>query len=153
MAAQLKIGHLLKSWASLIKQLLYPPARTFITRKILAAKSFSDAEKILRDEGLGIANGFSLNMIWSDAWGSSKMYNVEVAPDMKTDRSQLHVQRYEKDPLVHCNMWDLVLPLFSSISCKSVFEWPMIVYRILKHCYSVKARKDLKSSTLNAQCE
>lgn len=86
------------------KQLLYPPARTFITRKILAAKSFSDAEKILRDEGLGIANGFSLNMIWSDAWGSSKMYNVEVAPDMKTDRSQLHVQRYEKDPLVHCNM-------------------------------------------------
>ncbi|KOB67317.1 NBAD hydrolase [Operophtera brumata] len=64
--------------------------RTFITRKILAAKSFPDAEKILRDEGLGIANGFSLNMIWSDAWGSSKMYNVEVAPDLKADRSQLH---------------------------------------------------------------
>lgn len=71
---------------------------------MLGAKGFSDAERILRDEGLGIANGFSLNMIWADAWGSAKMYNVEVAPDLKTDRSQLNVHKYEKEPLVHCNM-------------------------------------------------
>ncbi|KAI8431266.1 hypothetical protein MSG28_001292 [Choristoneura fumiferana] len=37
-------------------------ARTFITRALLAAKSFAEAEKILRDEGLGAANGKTESM-------------------------------------------------------------------------------------------
>ncbi|KAI8431265.1 hypothetical protein MSG28_001292 [Choristoneura fumiferana] len=81
--------------------------RTFITRALLAAKSFAEAEKILRDEGLGAANGFSINMIWSDAWGARQLYNVEVAPE-KTDksaRSALNVHKYDKDSLVHCNIY------------------------------------------------
>ncbi|XP_028033174.1 uncharacterized protein LOC114245264 isoform X1 [Bombyx mandarina] len=82
--------------------------RTFITRKLLSAKSFPDAERILRDEGLGIGNGFSVNMIWTDTWGDTKLYNVEVAPDLKGDRSLVHVQKYDQDTLVHCNIYNRI---------------------------------------------
>ncbi|XP_030022065.1 uncharacterized protein LOC115441423 isoform X2 [Manduca sexta] len=80
--------------------------RTFITRKLLTAKNFRNAEKILRDEGLGIGNGFSVNMLWSDAWGDVQIYNVEVAPDLKADRSIIGVRKFDKDPLVHCNKYE-----------------------------------------------
>ncbi|XP_059055166.1 beta-alanyl-dopamine/carcinine hydrolase [Achroia grisella] len=78
--------------------------RTFITRALLAAKSFSDAENILRDEGLGIGNGFSVNMLWTDAWGR-QLYNVEVAPDLKGNKSLLNIHKYDEEPLVHCNIY------------------------------------------------
>lgn len=70
---------------------------------MLSAKNFSDAERILRDEGLGIGNGFSVNMIWTTSWGHREVYNVEVSPDLKADRSLLNIQKYDKEPLVHCN--------------------------------------------------
>ncbi|XP_075990771.1 C45 family peptidase tan isoform X2 [Anticarsia gemmatalis] len=79
--------------------------RTFITRAMLTAKNFAEAESILRDEGLGIGNGFSVNMIWTNSWGDRQIYNVEVAPDLKSDRSQLNILKYDKDPLVHCNKY------------------------------------------------
>ncbi|XP_026741591.1 uncharacterized protein LOC113503716 isoform X2 [Trichoplusia ni] len=79
--------------------------RTFITRAMLSAKNFSDAERILRDEGLGIGNGFSVNMIWTTSWGHREVYNVEVSPDLKADRSLLNIQKYDKEPLVHCNRY------------------------------------------------
>nr|XP_013189462.1 unnamed protein product [Amyelois transitella] len=79
--------------------------RTFITRALLAAKSFNDAERILLDDGLGIGNGFSVNMIWTEAWGNRQLYNVEVAPDLKADRSLLNIHKYDKEPLVHCNIY------------------------------------------------
>lgn len=83
---------------------LYFSARTFITRKLLSARNFADAERILSDEGLGTGNGFSVNMIWSDTWGSRQMYNIEVAPDHKVDRSQINIHKYDKEALVHCNL-------------------------------------------------
>lgn len=70
---------------------------------MLAAKNFNDAERILLDEGLGIGNGFSVNMIWTNSWGEHQIYNVEVAPDFKNDKSLLNVQKYDREPLVHCN--------------------------------------------------
>ncbi|CAG9558673.1 unnamed protein product [Danaus chrysippus] len=79
--------------------------RTFITRALLASKNFSDAERILRDEGLGIGNGFSINMIWSDKCGDQKIYNVEVAPDLKADRSVLNINNYVDEPLIHTNIY------------------------------------------------
>ncbi|XP_053623646.1 beta-alanyl-dopamine/carcinine hydrolase isoform X2 [Plodia interpunctella] len=79
--------------------------RTFITRALLAAKSFNDAERILIDEGLGIGNGFSVNMIWTEAWGSRQLYNVEVAPDLKANRSLLDIRKFDNEPLVHCNIY------------------------------------------------
>ncbi|KAJ8736742.1 hypothetical protein PYW07_000013 [Mythimna separata] len=79
--------------------------RTFLTRAMLSAKNFSQAEQILRDEGLGIGNGFSVNMIWTNNWGDRQIYNVEVSPDLKADRSHLNIQKYDKDLLVHCNKY------------------------------------------------
>nr|XP_021194703.2 uncharacterized protein LOC110379374 isoform X1 [Helicoverpa armigera] len=79
--------------------------RTFITRAMLRAKNFGEIEQILRDEGLGIGNGFSVNMIWTNSWGDRQIYNVEVSPDLKGDRSQLNIQKYDKEPLVHCNKY------------------------------------------------
>ncbi|XP_026758383.2 uncharacterized protein LOC113517846 isoform X2 [Galleria mellonella] len=79
--------------------------RTFITRALLAAKSFSEAEDILRDEGLGIGNGFSVNMLWTDPQGGRQLYNIEVAPDLKGDRSLLNIHKYDKETLVHCNIY------------------------------------------------
>lgn len=79
--------------------------RTFITRKLLAAQSYNEAENILRDEGLGIGNGFSVNMIWSDNGGRRQLLNLEVAPDLKADKSMVTIQKYDKDPLIHCNMY------------------------------------------------
>ncbi|CAG9789010.1 unnamed protein product [Diatraea saccharalis] len=79
--------------------------RTFVTRALLAAKSFYDAERILLDEGLGIGNGFSVNMIWTDSWGARQLYNVEVAPNLKADKSLVNIHKYDKEPLVHCNRY------------------------------------------------
>ncbi|KAL0851846.1 hypothetical protein ABMA28_000145 [Loxostege sticticalis] len=79
--------------------------RTFITRALLAAKNFYDAERILRDEGLGIGNGFSVNMLWTEPWGGRQLYNVEIAPDLKGDRSLVNIYKYDKEPLVHCNRY------------------------------------------------
>ncbi|KAH9638355.1 hypothetical protein HF086_006535 [Spodoptera exigua] len=81
------------------------PARTFITRAMLAAKNFEEAEHILLDQGLGIGNGFSVNMIWTNNWGDRQIYNIEVSPDLKADHSHLNVQKYDKEPLVHTNKY------------------------------------------------
>ncbi|VVC86170.1 uncharacterized protein LOC126978819 isoform X2 [Leptidea sinapis] len=79
--------------------------RTFITRALLTAKNFDDAEKILLDEGLGVANGFSVNMIWSDINNVRKIYNVEVAPDLTSNRSLINVKHFENEPLIHTNKY------------------------------------------------
>lgn len=80
--------------------------RSFITRAMLRSKNLGEAESILRDEGLGIGNGFSVNMIWTNAWGGRQIYNIEIAPDLKGNRSQLNIQKYENnEPLVHCNKY------------------------------------------------
>ncbi|XP_049884915.1 uncharacterized protein LOC126379941 isoform X2 [Pectinophora gossypiella] len=79
--------------------------RTFITRALLASKNLSDAKRVLTDEGLGVGNGFSVNMVWSEEGGARALYNVEVAPDLAHDRSLINVHRYETEPLVHCNLY------------------------------------------------
>ncbi|CAK1588133.1 unnamed protein product [Parnassius mnemosyne] len=79
--------------------------RTFITRALLAARDPAEADKILLDEGLGIGNGFSINMIWTDTKGERTLKNIEVAPDLQADKSSLHVQKYDKEPLMHCNAY------------------------------------------------
>ncbi|CAH2208794.1 jg23834, partial [Pararge aegeria aegeria] len=77
--------------------------RTFITRALLSSKNFAESEKILRDEGLGIGNGFSINMIWTDNKGDRKIYNAEVAPDLTGDRSLVNIHGFADEPLVHTN--------------------------------------------------
>ncbi|KAM3956888.1 LOW QUALITY PROTEIN: C45 family peptidase tan [Aphomia sociella] len=78
--------------------------RTFITRALLASKSFDEAQ-VLLDEGLGIGNGFSVNMLWTDSKDNHELYNAEVAPDLKANKSLMNIHKYEKEPLVHCNIY------------------------------------------------
>ncbi|CAK1554039.1 unnamed protein product [Leptosia nina] len=79
--------------------------RTFITRALLSAKNFEDAEKILTDEGLGAANGCSVNMIWTDENGQRSLYNVEMAPDLTADKSLLNVKKFENEVTIHTNKY------------------------------------------------
>ncbi|XP_011549615.3 isopenicillin-N N-acyltransferase isoform X1 [Plutella xylostella] len=81
--------------------------RTFITRAMLAAKSVEEVERVLTDKGLGIGNGFSLNLFWTNPTGPRQLFNIEVAPELKADRSQINIQKYEMngDALVHCNKY------------------------------------------------
>lgn len=39
-----------------------PPARHFITRALLSAQTFEQAQRILSDTGVGAADGCSINM-------------------------------------------------------------------------------------------
>ncbi|XP_039763474.1 uncharacterized protein LOC120636190 isoform X1 [Pararge aegeria] len=82
--------------------------RTFITRALLSSKNFAESEKILRDEGLGIGNGFSINMIWTDNKGDRKIYNAEVAPDLTGDRSLVNIHGFADEPLVHTNIYQRI---------------------------------------------
>ncbi|CAH2035092.1 unnamed protein product, partial [Iphiclides podalirius] len=79
--------------------------RTFITRALLAARDPAEANNILLDQGLGIGNGFSTNMIWTNAKGERQLLNIEVAPDLKNDKSIINVQKYDSEPLMHCNAY------------------------------------------------
>ncbi|GBO98411.1 hypothetical protein EVAR_99659_1, partial [Eumeta japonica] len=63
--------------------------------------------------GLGAANGFSVNMFWTDGqgWRDTTLYNLEVAPSKTEEaRSQLDVRCFclapdaaSAEPLIHCN--------------------------------------------------
>ncbi|XP_063633091.1 beta-alanyl-dopamine/carcinine hydrolase isoform X3 [Cydia splendana] len=79
--------------------------RVFITRALLTAKNFAEAEKIMRDDGLGAGNGFNINMIWSEPWGARRLYNAEVAPDLNARFSSVSVRKYERDSLAHTNIY------------------------------------------------
>lgn len=83
--------------------------RTFLTRAMLTAKSREHIEKILLDAGLGTANGFSVNMIWTDANGEKRLYNFEVAPDLKNDESKINIRKFsEREALIHCNRYERI---------------------------------------------
>ena len=43
-------------------------------------------------------------MIWTNKDGERKIYNAEVAPDLKGDRSIMNIHNYVDEPLVHTNM-------------------------------------------------
>ncbi|GBP87596.1 hypothetical protein EVAR_99651_1 [Eumeta japonica] len=90
--------------------------RVFLTRAMLAAKSFEDAQRILLDEGLGAANGCSVNMLWTGGQGTKafSLHNIEVAPSRTEEaRSQLDIRCYSRvpdaaaaEPLIHCNRYE-----------------------------------------------
>ncbi|XP_013133546.1 PREDICTED: uncharacterized protein LOC106099525 isoform X1 [Papilio polytes] len=79
--------------------------RMFITRALLTARTPADAEKILLDEGLGIGNGFSTNVIWTFENGERDLMNIEVAPDLGANKSILNIHKYTNETLMHCNAY------------------------------------------------
>ena len=71
-----------------------------------------DAMEILQDEGHGISDGISVNMIFSNQEGAPLFHNCEVAPpsastdvlDLASRESQLSVLTLSPgESLTHCN--------------------------------------------------
>ncbi|XP_050500422.1 uncharacterized protein LOC126880540 isoform X1 [Diabrotica virgifera virgifera] len=64
--------------------------RMFITRALLGAENFVQAQDILRDRGCGAGNGCSINMTFLKQEGDRMFHNAEMAPSDK-DESQLNI--------------------------------------------------------------
>lgn len=66
--------------------------RHFITRSLLSAENFVQAQKILRDEGCGAGDGCSINMTFIKQDGDRMFHNAEMAPATeKINESQLNI--------------------------------------------------------------
>ena len=80
-------------------------ARYFLTRALLAAENFSQAQEILRDSGCGAANAVSINMMFLNQEGDRLFHNVEVGPAVGgDDESTLSI--FTASPgerIFHCN--------------------------------------------------
>lgn len=79
--------------------------RTFITRAMLSATNFVDAQTILRDNGVGAADGCSLNMTFLKQEGSRLFHNAEMGPvEDGQSQSQLNILTASSgEHLVHVN--------------------------------------------------
>ena len=67
-----------------------------------------DAMEILQDEGQGISDGISLNMIFCRQEGAPIFHNAEVAPPINevAKESQLSVLTLSPgEQLIHCNKY------------------------------------------------
>lgn len=56
------------------------PARTFLTRALLTAETFVQAQEMMRDRGCGVGDGVSVNMTFLKQEGDRLFHNAEVAP-------------------------------------------------------------------------
>lgn len=54
--------------------------RYFLTRALLAAQSYAEAEKTLRNEGYGAAEGFSVNITFLTQDENTVFRNIEIGP-------------------------------------------------------------------------
>ncbi|KAF2884225.1 hypothetical protein ILUMI_21960 [Ignelater luminosus] len=85
--------------------------RTFITRALLSAENFAQAQQILRDPGCGAADGCSINMTFLQQEGDRLFHNAEMAPADESKNSQLNILTASPgEQLMHCNSY-LRLPI------------------------------------------
>jgi Acyl-coenzyme A:6-aminopenicillanic acid acyl-transferase len=84
---------------------LLSPARHFITRALLAAENYDQAINILKDIGVGSADGCSINLTFLNNFDQRKFYNIEMGPALaSTDESRLDIDIVEGGGVsVHCN--------------------------------------------------
>jgi hypothetical protein len=80
-------------------------ARYFLTRALLGVENFVEAQKTLRNEGCGAAEGFSVNMTFLAQEGDRMFHNAEVGPaEANASRSQLNILTISPDENTsHCN--------------------------------------------------
>lgn len=79
-------------------------ARYFITRALLAAENFVQAQQILRDSGCGSAEGVSINMTFLSQDGNRMFHNAEVGPAISGKESQLSILTASPgEHFFHCN--------------------------------------------------
>ncbi|KXJ78689.1 hypothetical protein RP20_CCG003865, partial [Aedes albopictus] len=84
--------------------------RHFITRALLSAENFVQAQQILRDNGVGAADGCSINMTFLKQDGDRLFHNAEMGP-AERDQSQLNILTASPgEHIVHANMY-LRLPV------------------------------------------
>ncbi|XP_062537270.1 beta-alanyl-dopamine/carcinine hydrolase isoform X3 [Armigeres subalbatus] len=84
--------------------------RHFITRALLSAENFVQAQQILRDNGVGAADGCSVNMTFLNQDGDRMFHNAEMGP-AERDQSQLNILTASPgEHIVHANMY-LRLPV------------------------------------------
>ena len=86
-------------------------ARHFLCRALLSVNNMFDATEILQDEGYGVSNGLSINMIFCRQEGVPLFHNAEVAPhiDPEAKESQLSVLTLSPgESITICNKYVLV---------------------------------------------
>jgi hypothetical protein len=80
-------------------------ARYFLTRALLAAENFIQAQDILRDSGCGAGDAVSINMTFLDQEGDRVFHNAEVGPAVGgANESALSI--FTASPgehIIHCN--------------------------------------------------
>lgn len=81
--------------------------RYFITRSLLGAENYAEAQQILRNEGYGAAEGFSVNMTFLEQEGDRTFYNAEIGPvESDSTQSQLNILTAGPDEnFFHCNKY------------------------------------------------
>lgn len=79
--------------------------RHFITRALLSAENFVQAQQILRDNGVGAADGCSVNMTFLKQEGDRLFHNAEMGP-AERDQSQLNILTVSPGEYTcHANMY------------------------------------------------
>lgn len=76
-----------------------------MTRALLAAQNYVQAQQILRNEGYGAAEGFSVNMTFLTQEGDRMFHNAEVGPvEEDAQHSQLNILTVSPgENTAHCN--------------------------------------------------
>eukprot|EP00095_Tigriopus_kingsejongensis_P003056 maker-scaffold101_size371023-snap-gene-0.20 protein:Tk03056 transcript:maker-scaffold101_size371023-snap-gene-0.20-mRNA-1 annotation:"leucine-rich repeat-containing protein 48-like isoform x3" len=95
--------------------------RHFLCRALMGCANMFDAMEVVQDEGQGISDGISVNMIFCQQEGAPLFHNAEVAPPINETsfESQLSVLTLSPgEHLTHCNKLKATqsdhLPLWSS---------------------------------------
>ncbi|GAB0092228.1 uncharacterized protein DMENIID0001_072180 [Sergentomyia squamirostris] len=79
--------------------------RHFISRALLSAENFAQAQQIIKDTGVGAGDGCSINMTFLCQDGPRLFHNIEMAP-AKNNESQINIRSAQNgEHLIHCNRY------------------------------------------------
>ncbi|XP_076242090.1 C45 family peptidase tan [Calliopsis andreniformis] len=81
--------------------------RYFLTRALLAVENYVEAQQVLRNDGCGAAEGFSVNMTFLMQEGDRMFHNVEIGP-CEIDGTQSQMSTLTISPgenTFHCNKY------------------------------------------------
>ncbi|XP_076040741.1 C45 family peptidase tan [Oratosquilla oratoria] len=80
--------------------------RHFLCRSLLSAENMVEAQTILRDRGVGSADGFSINMSFTRQEGDHLFHNAEVGPAEEGEESPMSVLTISPgEHLLHTNKY------------------------------------------------
>ncbi|XP_050083525.1 uncharacterized protein LOC126570075 [Anopheles aquasalis] len=127
--------------------------RHFITRALLSAENFIQAQQILRDHGVGAADGCSINMTFLGQEGDRLFHNAEMGPaTVGADQSHLniftaspgeciiHANKYLRLPVPEVNglIIDSSIERMKTFGC---FQAPKTVHDVIKMLGDTSARE------------